>query len=303
MTEERVADYEAFLAIVDQGGLAAAARRLSRSPQSIGRSLAALENGLGVALLRRTTRRVAPTAAGVVLATRLRPALADIALARAEAAREGQDVAGLLRVGAPLQFGPPHVVPAVAAFLARYPEAEAEVLLSDVYADLLADELDLAVRIGPLPDTPNLIARRLAALRRVFAAAPGYLAARGRPARPEDLAARGGHDCVLRALPQDRETWEFSVAGHPARIEVAGRLRVGTLAACAAAALAGCGVAAVPLWLVRREVDAGSLELVLPEFEPSPLLVHAVWPASRGLAARGRAFLDVLGARLTAERL
>jgi DNA-binding transcriptional LysR family regulator len=302
MTEERVADYEAFLAIVDQGGLAAAARRLSRSPQSIGRSLAALENGLGVALLRRTTRRVAPTAAGVVLATRLRPALADIALARAEAAREGQDVAGLLRVGAPLQFGPPHVVPAVAAFLARYPEAEAEVLLSDVYSDLLADELDLAVRIGPLPDTPNLIARRLAALRRVFAAAPGYLAARGRPARPEDLA-RGGHDCVLRALPQDRETWEFSVAGHPARIEVAGRLRVGTLAACAAAALAGCGVAAVPLWLVRREVDAGSLELVLPEFEPSPLQVQAVWPTSRGLAARGRAFLDVLSARLTAERL
>lgn len=303
MAEERVADYEAFLAIVDHGGLAAAARRLSRSPQSIGRSLAALEDGLGVALLRRTTRRVAPTAAGVALAARLRPALADIALARAEAAREGQDVAGLLRVGAPLQFGPPHIVPAVAAFLARYPEAEAEVLLSDTYSDLVADELDLAVRIGPLADTPNLIVRRLAALRRVFAAAPSYLAARGRPARLEDLAAGGGHACILRALPQDPETWEFAVAGQPRGIEVTGRLRVGTLAACAAAALAGSGIAAVPLWLIRREVDAGLLELVLTEFEPPPLPVQAVWPAPRGLAARGRAFLDMLGARLTAERL
>jgi DNA-binding transcriptional LysR family regulator len=303
MAEERVADYEAFLAIVDCGGIASAARRLSRSPQSISRSLAALEQGLNVALLRRTTRRVAPTPAGIALATRLRPALADIALARAEAAREGQEVAGLLRVGAPLQFGPPHVVPAVAAFLARYPEAEGEVVLSDVYTDLLADGLDLSVRIGPLTDTPNLIARRLAMLRRVFVAAPGYFGGRTRPKQPEDLAAGGGHQCILRALPQDREAWEFMVAGQLSRVEVAGRLRVGTLAACAMAALAGCGVAAVPLWLVRREVDAGSLEIVLSEFEPPPLPVNAVWPASRGLAARGRSFLDMLVGRLTGERL
>ncbi|MGH6977577.1 MAG: LysR family transcriptional regulator, partial [Stellaceae bacterium] len=180
---DRIDDYRTFVAIVDRGSLTAAARELSRSLQSVSRSLASLERSVGVELLRRTTRRSAPTEAGLAFYARVKEALAEIVAARLEAAGRRAEPSGRLRVTASSAFASLYVVPAVAAFLAAHPRVEVELDVSDRYVDLIAEGIDLAVRIGPLPNS-TLKARRLANLRRVCFAAPTYLARHGRPRRP-----------------------------------------------------------------------------------------------------------------------
>jgi DNA-binding transcriptional LysR family regulator len=290
-------DYKAFIAIVDCGSLTKAAKHLGRSLQAVSRALAALEKDLGVRLIHRTTRRVQPTPTGVNFYGRVRAALADIESARAEAAAGGAEVAGHLRLGAPTLFAPTYVMPAVATFMERHPAVSVELIAADEFQDPVAEGLDLVVRIGELTDS-SLTARRIAGLRRVTFAAPGYLARRGRPSRPGDLK---DHACIVRTLAQAPLRWSFRRDGREELIEVRPRFSSTSAAVCNEAVAQALGVGIAPLWQIRSLLDAGRVELLLTGFEPEPTPVHLVWPSRDLLPARTRSLIDFLAARLPAD--
>ncbi|MDO9706763.1 LysR family transcriptional regulator [Paracraurococcus lichenis] len=294
---DRLEELRLFVAAVEAGSLAAAGRRHGQSPPAMTRMVAGLEDRLGVRLLERSTRRLAPTEAGRRLADQARRLLADYAEAMAEAAGEGKAPRGTLRVAAPLVFGRLHVAPIVTAFLAAQPEVTAELLLSDQNVDLLEDAIDVALRIGRLGDT-GLVARRVGQVRRRLAASPAYLAARGTPLRPEDLA---GHDTVVflaRAMPPD---WRFiSPEGQEMTVRIAPRLSVNEARAAVAAAVAGQGIVSTLSYQMAEELASGALVPVLADWETAPLPVQLVFPSARLLPPRVRAFLDVAVPRLAA---
>jgi DNA-binding transcriptional LysR family regulator len=299
MCVDRLEDLQAFVAIVERGSLTAAARHLGRSLQSVSRSLAAVERGIGVELLRRTTRRSAVTEAGLAFYRRVGAALAEIDAAKTQAAKERSEPSGLLRMTSSTAFGPLYVVPAIRAFLADHPKIDVELELSDGYADLVGQGFDLAIRIGELPDS-NLKARSLANLRRVVFAAPSYLAEHGRPRQPQDLEQ---HECIVRTTARDGNAWPFLVGGRMRTIRVKGRFRTSGAPAANEAAVQALGIANAPLWQVRPLVDRGAVELLLTRFEPPSVPVHAVWPATRLLPAKTQLFIDFFASRLKRERL
>jgi DNA-binding transcriptional LysR family regulator len=296
---DRIADFQAFVAIVDKGSLTAAAKQLGRSLQSISRSLATLEGDLGVELIARTTRRSAATEAGLAFYRRVGAALSEIEVAKLETSNRRSEPVGLLRITCSTVFAPLYVVPAVCAFLESHPKVDIDLDMSDGYVDLISQGFDLAIRIGELPDS-SLKARRLADLRRVVFAAPDYFAKHGRPKVPGDLA---GHQCLVRTSARDSDAWPFLVGGRLKAVKVAGRFRSSGALAVNEAAARGLGIANAPLWQVRALVDRGVVELVLTRFEPPRVPVHAVWPATRLLPAKTQLFLNYLAARLKAERL
>ncbi|MGV6873656.1 LysR family transcriptional regulator [Pseudochelatococcus sp. B33] len=296
---DRLDDIEAFLAVVEKGSQTAAASHLRRSLQSVGRSLATLEQSVGVELIRRTTRRSSPTDAGLAFYHRVKPAFLEIHAARQEAADKGSEPFGLLRIGAPVLFASAHVMPAVCDIMERYPKIEIELKVSDRPTDLLREGLDVAVRIRDLPDS-GLKARRLGDLRAVVYATPAYFAAHGRPEHPDDLVR---HNCILRLADGDTEPWPFCVNGRHKTVRVSGRLRTDSTAATHAAVARGLGIGFTPLWQIRPLVDQGAVEIILEEFEAAKVPIHAVWPATKAPLAKTRLFVDALAARLKNERL
>ncbi|MGL4964004.1 MAG: LysR family transcriptional regulator [Inquilinus sp.] len=294
---DRLDDLAAFVAVVEAGGLSAAARDLRRSLQSVSRSLATLEQGLGVALVQRTTRRSTPTDAGLAFYRRVKPALAEILEARAEAAERRAEPSGVMRISAPVLFTPARLVPVVAEFMRRYPRIEVELKLSDRFVELTDGAIDLAVRIGDLPDSA-LKARRLGALRRVAFGAPEYFDRHGRPQHPDELA---GHQCVVRTA--EGEAWPFRVGGRTRTVRVSGRFRADNTAATYAAVAGGLGIGFTPLWQIRDLVDRGAVEPILTEYEVPKVPIHAVWPATRLPPAKTRLFVDFLAETLDLRRL
>jgi DNA-binding transcriptional LysR family regulator len=295
----RIEDLQAFAAIMEKGSLTAAARYLGRSLQSVSRSLAAVERDVGVELVHRTTRRSNPTDAGLAFHRRVAAALAELEAAKLETSNRRAEATGLLRIAASNAFAPLYIVPALPGFLQVHPKVEIDLDLSDGYVDLIGEGFDLAIRIGELPDS-SLKARLLANSRRVVFAAPRYLAKHGRPRRPEDLA---DHECIVRTAARDGNVWPFRVDGRVKGIKVAGRFRTSGALAANQAAAEGIGIANAPLWQVRSLVDRGDVELILTRFEPPPVTIHAVWPATRVLPARTQLFVEFLAARLKKERL
>jgi DNA-binding transcriptional LysR family regulator len=294
MPMNRIEDYKAFAAVVEKQSLTAAARHLGRSLQSVSRSLAAVECDVGVELIRRTTRRSSPTEAGLAFHRRLSAALAEIEAARLETSNHRAEATGLLRVAASTVFSPLYIVPALPEFLAAHPKVEIDLELSDGFVDLIGGGYDLAIRIGDLPDS-TLKARLLANSRRVVFAAPSYLARNGRPRNPDDLVR---HQCIVRTAARDAHAWPFRVNGRVKTIKVAGRIRTNGALAANEAAVQGLGIANAPLWQVQPLVDNGDAELLLTRFEPPPIPIHAVWPATRMLPARTQLFVEFLAKHL-----
>jgi DNA-binding transcriptional LysR family regulator len=278
------------VAIVDAGSLAAAARRLRRSPPAVTRALAGLEERVGVRLVERTTRRLSPTDAGRDLSEKARRLLADYDATVGNAAATG--VRGVLRVAAPLVFGRRHVTPVVTSFLAAHPEVQIELVLNDRNQDLIEEELHVALRIGPLADS-GLVARRLGSVRRVLVASPDYLARRGMPRTPAELR---DHDIVLGAALQPGAEWRFGVRGPVLRL--APRLIVSDIEAMLWAVRDGHGIGRPLSYQAADEVAAGTLVRILRDAEPPPLPVHLVVPGGRHMTAKTRAFLDHAADRL-----
>jgi DNA-binding transcriptional LysR family regulator len=288
-------DIEAFLAVVEAGSQTAAARQLGRSLQSVNRSLASLERSVGVELVRRTTRRSVATEAGLAFYRRVKPAFAEISEALLEAANRRVEPSGLLRIASPVVFGSTYVVPAIAKFLVRYPQIQADLRLSDRPIDVVGDGFDLAIRIRQLPDS-SLRAKRLGQLRTVVYGAPSYFARWGRPTHPDDLAS---HQCVMRSTGDgESETWQLRVYGRIKKVGVSGCFKTDNTVAAREAAHHGLGLGYGPFWQIRELVDQGALEIVLGDFEPPPIPIHAVFPPSGMPPAKTRLFVDLLAEKL-----
>jgi len=278
---DRLDELAIFLAILDEGSLAAAGRKLRRSPPAVTRALAGLEDRLGARLVERTTRRSRPTEAGRRLADQAREVLAGYGEAVREAA--AGPVRGLLRVTAPLVFGRRHVTPIVASFLDTYPGVRVELVLNDRNLDLVADELDVALRIGALADS-RLVVRRVGEVRRLVVASPSYLAARPAPRTLDELAR---HDVIFTAA-RGPMTWRFADG---AQVRLAPRLLVNDVEAMLLAARAGRGLGRPLSYQVADDLASGALVRLLPELEPPALPVQLVMPSAR-LSPKARGFVD-----------
>lgn len=286
---DRLDEFAVFLAVLETGSLAGAARRLRRSPPAVTRTLAALEARIGERLVERTTRRLAVTDAGRRLAAAARPVLAGYEAAVAQS--EAGALRGHLRVSAPLVFGRRHMAPVVAAFLEAHAEVTAELVLNDRNLDLVDEHLDVALRIGALADS-GLVARKVGEVRRVVAASPAYLAARGVPARPSDLA---GHDIVYSSTQPGPTEWRFA-GGEAVRLRP--RLMVNAVEPVVAAAVDGRGITRVFSYQLADELADGRLVRLLGEHEPPPIPVQLVTATGRLLPPRVRTFLDFAAGEL-----
>jgi DNA-binding transcriptional LysR family regulator len=295
---DRLDEMAVLAAVLETGSLAAAGRRLRRSPPAITRTIAALEQRVGAKLVERTTRRLAPTEAGVALADRARQLLdlyAEAIQTPAQAA-----LRGTLRITAPTVFGRRHVTPCVLAFQAAHPDLTVALTLADRNLDLVEEGLDVAVRIGALMGQA-LTARRIGAVRRVLVASPDYLAAHGTPTTPAELA---GHPTIVAFSRGGLLEWRFRDGGRTRVVRLAPRLLVNDIDAMLLAARSGSGLARALSYQVVDELAAGSLVRLLADFEPAEEPVHLVFPGGglmrpsvRGFvtfAARYLAGLDVV---------
>lgn len=283
---DRLDELEIFIAILDSGSLAGAGRKLRRSPPAVTRALTALESRLGTRLVERTTRQLAPTEAGKRLAEQARRLLMDYdAAVREDAAAP---LRGLLRVTAPAVFGRRHVTPVVNSYLDRYPAMRVELVLNDRNLDLIEEGLDVAVRIGPLPDA-GMVARRVGEVRRMLVASPDYLARRG---SPKTLAELARHDVIFSSGASNAPEWRFRQGGRDRLVRLTPRLTVNEIEAVLLAVKAGRGLARVLSYQVAEDLASGTLQRLLSQTEPAPLPVHVVLSSTRHMAPKLRAFVD-----------
>ena len=283
-----------FRAAVDEGSLSAAGRRLGMPLATVSRKLSDLEARLGARLLQRSTRGLTLTDAGVEYLAAARRILDDVAEAESTAAGEYRAPRGELVVTAPIVFGRLHVVPVVVEFLAAYPDVDVRLQLGDRLLNLLDDHVDLAVRIGELPDSA-LIARRVGSVREVTCASPGYLERRGEPRRPEDLA---DHDCITFSGITGTRSWAFSDGGATLAVAVRSRLVVDTADAAIDAAIAGAGITRALSYQVAAARRSGALHALLENVAAAPLALNRLFGRQGRLPLKLRAVLDFAEPRL-----
>lgn len=295
---DRLDELAVLVAVVEQRSLVGAARRLRRSPPAITRALSALEQRVGARLIERTTRRLSPTEAGRALAEESRALLSAYEEAVTEISPA--PVRGPLRVTAPVQFGKRHVAPLVTVFLQKFPETQVELVLNDRYLDLIDEALDAAIRIGALSDS-SLLVRRVGEVRRLVVASPDYLARRGTPAKPAELAA---HDTIFStSTTSELLEWRFGSRGRTTVVRLAPRLLVNDVDARLAAARAGQGIVRVLSYQVAEDLAAGKLVRLLRAYEPPPLPVQLVTASRIHMPPKIRAFLDLAAEQLATLRV
>ena len=287
-----------FIAVVEEGSLSAAGRKLGMPLATVSRKLSDLETHLKARLLNRSTRGLALTDAGRDYLAACKRILEDVTEAERTAAGEFSEPRGELVITAPLVMGRLHVLPVVVEFLAGYPEINVRLVQGDRIAHLQEEQIDLAVRVGELPDS-RLAATRIGATRRVVCAHPDYFAAHGLPQAPRDLA---GHRCVTFDAINSTEVWRFPVDGAEVAVPVRSALVVNTAEAAIDAAIAGVGVTRVLSYQVEAWTRAGQLRTALRDFAPPAMPVSVVYPGQRRLPLKLRAFLDFATPRLR-ERL
>jgi DNA-binding transcriptional LysR family regulator len=287
---DRIDAMQAFVAVADLRGFAPAARKLGLSPSGVTRLIAALEDRLGARLLQRTTRQVALTDVGARYLERARRILADVEEAESSAEGERTKPGGRLVVSAPNGFGRLHVSPVVSAYLKRYPDVSVDLRLSDRMINLVEEGVDLAVRIGHLPDS-TLVARHIGEMRRIVVASKSYLKARGEPRTPEAIAS---HDTVHFGAMTAAPDWRFASEGREIRVSSTPRLSTNSADAAIQYAEAGGGLTRVLAYQAAESLKAGRLKIVLAAFEQPALPIHIVYPTSRLLSAKVRTFVDLV---------
>ena len=287
---DRLDAMQAFVAVADLQGFAPAARKLGLSPSAVTRLIAALEDRLGARLLQRTTRQVALTDVGTRYLERVRRILSDVEEAEGAAEGERTRPSGRLVVSAPVGFGRLHVSPVMSAYLKRYPEVSGELRLSDRMINLVEDGVDLAVRIGHLADS-TLVARLVGEMRRIVVASPAYLKARGEPRTPAAIAA---HDTIQFGAMTASPDWRFVEGGREVRVACTPRFITNSADAAIQYAEQGGGLTRVMAYQAAAALKAGRLRIVLAKFEQPPLPIHLVYPTSRLLSAKVRAFIDLV---------
>ncbi len=286
-----------FVAVVDTQGFAGAARKLAISPPAVTRAVNELEHHLGLRLLTRTTRTVRVTDAGARYAQDCRRILAELAEADESVSGEHGAPRGRLTVTAPMLFGGMVVTPIVTAYLQRYPEVSVSCLFLDRVVNLVDEGVDVAIRIGELPDS-SLQAIRVGEVRQVICASPGYLAAHGIPLTPDDLHQ---HAIVSANSITPNPEWRLAHGGEPCSVRLQARMTTTTNDSAVAAVVGGFGITRLLSYQVAEHLRAGRLQTVLTEYEMAPLPVHVVHREGRQAARRVRAFIDLAVERLRVE--
>ena len=294
---DRLHHMSVFVAVAEAESFAAAGRRLGMSPPAVTRAVSALEKRLGVRLLTRSTRLVRITEAGERYLDDCRRIIADADEADESVAGLNAAPRGHLSVTAPVLFGRLYVMPGIVEYLRRYPDVTARALFLDRVVNLVDEGLEVAVRIGDLPDS-SLKAVRVGQVRRIVCAAPRYLAARGTPNHPEQLTH---HTIISASGVTPSAEWRFQDAGRPLQVRLQPRLVVTTNDGAIAATAAGLGITRLLSYQLARQLAAGDLETILSDFELPPLPVHVVHREGRQSSAKVRAFVDLLVARLRAD--
>jgi DNA-binding transcriptional LysR family regulator len=286
-----------LVAVVDAGSLSAAARQLGMPLASVSRKVAELEAHLNTRLLHRTTRQLSLTEAGASYVAACRRILEDIGEAERSATGEYAAPKGELVVTAPMVFGRLHVLPVVAEFLAQFPQIGVNLVLTDRVAHLMEEQIDVALRIGELPDS-SFMATRVGTVRRVICGSPAYLAARGVPASVEELAH---HDCITFDVLASKPAWVFKSAKGEQSVPVRSRFAVNTAEAAIDGAKVGVGLIRVLSYQVAEALRSQALQAVLVHHEPQPLPVSLVHKGQAPLPLKLRAFLDFVAPRLRAR--
>ena len=296
--QDRLDTVAIFVAVAEQQSFAEAARQLSRSPASITRAVAALEQRLQTRLFNRTTRSVALTDAGARYLGSCRRLIS--AYDELEAVNLGERIQpqGWINVTAPTMFGRLHLLPIVQSFLAQYPQVDIRLLLLDRVVSLVDEGLDLGVRIGQLPDS-SLRAIRVGQVRRVVCATPEYIARHGVPATPRELRNHSIVACTAVTPIPDR--WSFHGPSGASSVAITPRLVVNTTAAAVDAALDGLGLTCILSYQAEPHAAAGRLQTVLAEYEPPAAPIHIVHPEGRHLPSKVRLFLDHAAGALRAK--
>ena len=290
-------DVLAFVRVAETGSFARAAERMGLSKPVLSRRVARLEEQLGARLLTRTARGAQPTDIGQAYYARAANILAELEAAQEVVADAVTQVAGPIRLTAPLTFGTRFLGPALADFARAHPRVELDVSLADRTVDLGGGGFDLAVRIGELKDSA-LVARKLAPIRGLVGASPAYLEARGRPRRPADLA---DHDLLSYANVAAGEQWRFRVGDRWETVRGRARLRSDNGELLRAAAVAGLGIVALPSFIASEAIESGELEVILRDFPLKEVALWAVMPPGRATTARIRALVDFLVERFGPE--
>jgi DNA-binding transcriptional LysR family regulator len=291
---DRLEAMSTFLAVVEAGSLSAASRRLNTPLATVSRKISELESRLRTKLFDRTTHKLVLTGAGSSYVDACKRILAEVS--EAERAASGEYVAptGELTVTAPVGIGRLCLIPILADFFKAYPEIDVSLIMTNRVLNLQQEQIDVGVRLGALPDS-SIIAIRVGTVRRVVCASPAYLAARGTPRTPDDLA---GHDCVTFAALVSPDVWTFVKDKTNIAVPVHSRLIVDTVEAARDAACAGIGIVSGFSYYAKTALERGALTTLLDEFQPAPLPVHLVYTANRFLPIKVRAFLDFAAPRL-----
>ncbi len=286
----RSGDMVVFTTVAQEGSLSAAARALGLTPSAVSRIITRTEQRLGTRLLLRTTRAITFTAEGEAYLRGARRILADMAEVEESIADQGVPK-GRLRVSAALGHGRLAIVPLVAAFTARYPNITVDLSLGDEVVDILAGQADVAVRFGPLPDSP-LTARRIGETRQVVVASPDYLQRHGTPLQPEDLAE---HNCLRFNFRRAEPNWPFLRDGQTFSLQVCGNIACSSGEALAQLARVGAGIARIGEFSVAEDLQRGDLVPLLQAFNPDDREpIHAVFVGGSAMPAGVRLFVDFL---------
>lgn len=277
---------------VETGSFSAVARELAIGQPNVSRHIAALESHLGTRLLHRSTRKLTPTPEGERYYVEVRRALD--AIADAESNARGEDrPRGPLRVACPVALARFKLLPLVKPFLARYPDVELDLQISDRKVDLVQDGIDVAIRVGELRDS-TLKARPLGTARRICVASPEYLAARGVPQSPQALQT---HNCIQYTLLATGNVWPFVQAP----VEVRGNFKVDSPEGVRSAVIDGIGIGLMPDWLFADALASGQVQRILADWAIPPLPISALYPAKRLLPRRAVVFMDHLAAAFAAD--
>lgn len=286
-----------FVAVVDTKGFASAARKLCMSAPAVTRAIAELESHLGVRLLTRTTRVVRLTETGESYADDCRRILAELSEADESAKGTHGAPRGRLSITAPVLFGARYVTPIVTEYLQRYPEVQAQCLFLDRVVNMMDEGIDVALRIGELPDS-SMQALRVGRVRRMICAAPAYLQQHGTPQSPDELVT---HSIISASALTPNPEWRFIDQGATRTVKLQPRLTTTSNDSAVAAAVAGFGLTRLLSYQVADALRDGKLQPVLIDFEPAALPVHLLHREGRHASRKARAFIDLAVERLRGD--
>lgn len=296
---DQLSAMKVFVRVVETGSFSAVAREMNMGQPAVSKQVSALEQKLGARLLNRSSRQLALTEAGNNYFERCQVILAEVEEAEEVASSLSTTPRGLLRVNMSIAFGRLHIAPYVPEFLERYPEIRLHLMMNDRFVDLVAERVDLAVRIGDLGDS-SMLARKLGVSPMVIVGAPAYFEKHGHPEHPEELKQ---HNCLTYTFLHTGNTWRFQKDGIDIHIPVEGNCQSDNTDGIRDIMIAGAGLAMVPAWLVRCELAHGELVTALGDYLPWSSPIHAVYPESKYVPLKVRCFIDYLVEKYAEDEL